>query len=363
MNHPRCSHLLPAIFMVVAVPIVLASMTVSARPAPVPASVTALPQWPAAPQPARIRFVQSVEDASDWGLARGWWGRAVDSITGRREQRFVRPTGVAERDGVLYVADPGAQCVVILDRPRRKELRLTRAGDRLLQSPVALTPGSRGSVYVVDSHARSVLQLGSDGSLLKIITATELQRPSSVAFDESRGRLYVGDSKAHTVHLFDEDGRRSGAIGHLGEGPGEFNSPTHLALRPDGHLVVTDALNFRVQVFDTEGRFIRETGEAGDGAGSFSSPKGVAVDPAGHLYVADAMFDAIQVFDEAGRLLLGFGGQGVQAGQFWLPNGLFIGPDQRLYVADAYNRRVQVFEIFDPTPSVGHDVTDRAARP
>jgi len=311
--------------------------------------------WPQPPAPARIRFAKSVGGASDWGVARSWWGRAVDTVTGRHEAQFVRPTGVAERDGVLYVADPGAQVLVILDGPRHRELRIARVGDIVLVSPVAVTPGLQGTVYVVDSRLQQVLQLDRDGNLLHELTNKALLRPSSLAFDPVRHRLYVGDSKAHVVHVFDEHGEMLGSIGGLGAGPGQFNSPTHVAVMADGSVVVTDALNFRVQAFDADGRYKFKVGELGDGAGNFSAPKGVAIDHAGHVYVADAMFDAVQVFDADGRLMLGFGEQGAQAGQFWLPNGLFINGTDQLFVADAYNRRIQVFQILPEAAAAAVD--------
>ncbi len=307
-------------------------------------AVTA-PVWPSPPDPARIRFVRSVDGPSDWDIARSWWGRVVDTLTGRQETRFVRPTGVAERDGVLYVADPGAQCLVVLDAPRRRELRIARVGDRMLVSPVAVAPGPHETVFVADSWLREVLQLDASGKLVRAIAHDDLQRPSSVVFDPARGRLYVGDSKAHVVHVFDPEGRKLSVLGRHGSEPGEFNSPTHLALASDGSIFVTDALNFRVEVFGVDGQYRTYLGEIGDGAGNFASPKGVAVDRDGHVYVADAMFDTVQVFDVAGRLLLGFGQQGTQAGQFWIPNGLYIDGDDRLYVADAYNHRIQVFQL------------------
>jgi DNA-binding beta-propeller fold protein YncE len=272
----------------------------------------------------------------------------MDTLTGRHEEHFVRPTGVAEKDGVLYVADPGAQALVVFDKLRHTELRVRRVGEVTLLSPVAVVPGADGTVYVADSRLQQVLQLEQDGTLRRTIAGPELQRPSSLAFDPGTHRLYVGDSRAHVVHVFDEQGTRIGSIGTLGAGPGEFNSPTHLALMHDGSLVVTDALNFRVQVFDAQGRYLYRLGELGDGAGNFSAPKGVAADRAGHIYAADAMFDAVQVFDKEGRLLLGFGEQGTQPGQFWLPNGLYVNATDQLFVADAYNRRIQVFQILAP---------------
>jgi DNA-binding beta-propeller fold protein YncE len=257
---------------------------------------------------------------------------------------------------VLYVADPGAQSVVVFDATRHKELRISRLGDKPLVSPVAITPGPQGTAFVADSYLRQVLQIDREGKLLRIIAHDDLQRPSSVAFDPDRHKLYVGDAKAHVIHVFDERGYKVSSFGGLGAGPGQFNSPTHLALMPDGSVVVTDALNFRAEVFGADGQFKYQLGKIGDGAGNFAAPKGVAVDRDGHVYVADAMFDAIQVFDAQGRLLLGFGEQGTQAGQFWIPNGLYIDAAQQLFVADAYNRRVQVFQILPASSPATGDV-------
>jgi DNA-binding beta-propeller fold protein YncE len=308
-----------------------------------------VPVWPSPPEPARIRFTKFVAGASDWGVSRSWLGRVVDTITGRHETQFVRPTGVAVSDGILYVADPGTQSLIVFDTARRKEVRITRTRDHPLVSPVAVTPGPSGTVYVADSWSRQVVQLDREGTLLRTIFHDELQRPSSLAYDAARQRLYVGDSKAHVVHVFDEQGTKVAAFGKLGAGPGEFNSPTHLALAPDGSVLVTDALNFRIEVFGADGQYRHQVGKLGDGAGNFAAPKGVAVDRNGLVYVADAMFDAVQVFDANGQLMLGFGEQGTAAGQFWIPNGLYIDGDGRLFVADAYNRRIQVFQILSPS--------------
>jgi sugar lactone lactonase YvrE len=312
-------------------------------------TVEAGPVWPSPPEPARVRFTKLVAGASDWGVSRSWFGRIVDTVTGRQDTQFVRPTGVAISDGILYVADPGAQSLIVLDTARRKEVRITRAGDKPLVSPVAVTPGPSGTVYVADSWSRQVVQLDRDGALLRTISHGDLQRPSSLAFDSTRQRLYIGDSKAHVVHVFDGQGTKVGALGKLGVGPGEFNSPTHLALAPDGSVLVTDALNFRVEAFGADGQFKFEIGKLGDGAGNFAAPKGVAVDRNGLIYVADAMFDAVQVFAADGQLMLGFGEQGTAAGQFWMPNGLCIDGDGRLFVADSYNRRIQVLQIASPS--------------
>jgi sugar lactone lactonase YvrE len=262
----------------------------------------------------------------------------------------VRPTGVAEQDGVLYVADPGARTLRILDAPRRKDFAVSRAGDTPLASPVAVAPGPSGTVFLADSWHRKVFAIDRDGLLVRVVVAEGLSRPAALAYDATRDVLYVADSMAHQVLMFGADGRALGSIGANGLAPGEFNSPTHLALSREGVLFVTDALNFRVQSFDVDHRPQAAFGSHGDGAGDFAAPKGVGVDSRGRIYVADAMFDAVQVFRPDGRLLLGMGGQGTGPGQFWLPNGLYVDDTDRLFVADAYNRRIQVFRILPNPP-------------
>lgn len=319
------------------------------------ASVTAPSRWvwPPPPAAARIEHLQNVAGATDWGVERSALTKFVDFFTGRRDQPLVRPTGVAERDGVLYVADPGARAVRIFDGPRRKDIAVTRLGDELvLMSPVAVAPGPDGSVFVADSGLRKVFAIDRDGRLLREVVSGALARPAALAFDAAHGRLYVADSMAHRVYVYSADGRLLGDFGGAGLAPGSFNSPTHLAVSRDGWLYVTDALNFRIQAFDDVHQPRAAFGRHGDGAGDFAAPKGIAVDSQGHVFVADAMFDAVQVFQADGTLLLGFGSQGSGPGQFWLPNGLYVNGADRLFVADAYNRRVQMFRIL-PDPSAG----------
>lgn len=308
--------------------------------------------WPAPPAAGRIEHLQSVAVPADWGIERRALTRLVDVFTGRRDLPLVRPTGVAERGGVLYVADPGARTLRIFDGPRGKDIVVTRLGeDRALASPVAVAPGPDGTVFLADSGLRKVLAFDRDGGFVREVAGDGLIRPAALAFDPARGRLYVADSMAHRVFVYSADGAPLGDFGGNALAPGSFNSPTHLALSRDGLLYVTDALNFRVQAFDQDRQPRAVFGRHGDGAGDFAAPKGIAVDSHGRVFVADAMFDAVQVFQPDGVLLLGFGTQGSRPGQFWLPNGLYVNAADRLFVADAYNRRVQVFQVLPDPPA------------
>ncbi|OIQ69860.1 NHL repeat protein [mine drainage metagenome] len=282
----------------------------------------------------------------DWGISRSWLNRLFDTLSGRSAEVFMRPGAVAERAGVLYVADPGAQAIWLLDAPRDRYVRITHVGHQALVSPVALALGPLGSVFVADTALKQVFQLDQDGRLLRTIDTQGLERPAGLAWDDARHRLFVLDSLKHRITVFDGNGALLRHLGGSGDGDGQFNHPTHLALDASdaqGNLLINDALNFRIQSLSAQGTFLWKFGQNGNGAGDFSAPKGVASDSAGHVYVVDALFDVVQIFDRQGQLLLAFGEHGSGPGQFALPRGIFISPDDKVYVADAYNQRVQIF--------------------
>jgi DNA-binding beta-propeller fold protein YncE len=54
-----------------------------------------------------------------------------------------------------------------------------------------------------------------------------------------------------------------------------------------GDVYVADWRNDRVQKFTAEGRFLMQLGARGDGDGQFNRPSGVAVDREGRIYVTD----------------------------------------------------------------------------
>jgi len=287
--------------------------------------------------------VRSISGPADMGILKGLLARMLDALGGRSEETFVHPTGVAEHDGVLYVADPGGPALWILDSARGRISKVTEVGGEPLRSPVGVAVRPDGAVFVADSELKRVFLLDRAGKLLWATAAQDLQRPAGLAFDAASGELYVADSAANRIRVFDAAGAGIRAWGLGGVGEGEFNHPTHLALQKPGALLVTDALNFRVQAFDAQGRFLWKFGHHGDGSGDFAAPKGVAADDRGRVYVVDALFGAIQIFQPDGGLLLAWGEQGSRPGQFWLPGGLYVNAKDEIYVADTYNGRVQVF--------------------
>ena len=313
---------------------------------PPPAPVQG-PSWPPPPDPARIHWLQEIRIPDDLGVKRGWLGRMADRLLGEKREPFlVRPTGLeVTRDGRLLVTDPGNRRVLLLDLEGHRVQRLPAERTVRLPSPIDVAEEAQGRFLVTDSILGRILRFDDRGRFLGDLgTPGLLDRPTGIAVDHHRGRIYVTDTTAHQIVVFDLEGVLQTKIGHRGDQPGEFNFPTHLCLDGSGNLYITDAMNFRVQILDPEGQPLATVGTLGDGPGTFAKPKGVAVDSADHLYVVDALFDNVQILARDGRPLLAFGHSGNGPGGFWLPTGIAIDGSDRIFVADTYNHRIQVFQ-------------------
>lgn len=299
--------------------------------------------WPPAPAEPRVRFVQNIVGPLSIGQSASVLRRFSNFLIGDSGERenLVKPFGVAlDESGNLCVTDMGAGAVCYCDFRKKKWQRWFAAGKTRFAAPVAVARRN-GVFYVADSELGKVLAFREDGrSELEI--AAPLQRPVGVAI--AGDSLFVADSQAHAVFVFDLRGQLRFQFGKRGAGAGEFNFPTHISADGRGQLFVTDSLNSRVQVFDEQGRFQSQIGSAGDTSGHFGRPKGAAADTFGHLYVADAVYDNVQVFALSGGLLLNWGQAGTGPGEFGMPGGVVISPGNQIYVADSFNHRVQVFQ-------------------
>jgi DNA-binding beta-propeller fold protein YncE len=335
----------------VAVMLGLAWMLGACAPVP-PRAVDSTPLvWPEdGDAPARVAFVKAFSRPDEFGIAKGFLERLGEFLFGQQEARLVRPMAVVSVDGIVFVADPGAKGVHRFDPVAERYDLIVAEGGVPLPSPIGLAVGREGEVYVTDSARPAVLVIRPGAKAAVPLPLPKLGQPTGVAVDRGTGRLYVVDTTAHRVAVFDPDGTPHASIGGRGDGDGEFNYPTYVWRDGRGRLYVTDSLNFRVQVFDEQGRFLGKFGKAGDGTGDFMRQKGIATDSFGHVYIVDALMNALQIYDEAGSLLLSIGNLGQSRGEFWLPAGIFVGGDDQIYVADAYNGRIQIFRyIGGPT--------------
>lgn len=264
----------------------------------------------------------------------------------RKSKVLVRPFGVYVDSGnKMYVTDPGAKRVSVIDLNNLETFSFFKLkGGEALQMPLGVVSDSRGRIYVSDASYGKVYIFDEEGRHVSELPG-EFKRPTGLALDEERDRLYVSATASHEVHVYKMDMTSAGIIGQRGTENGMFNYPTHLFVDADGNLYVTDAMNFRIQIFDAEARFVSTFGQLGDLYGNLDKPKGVAVDNAGHIYVVDSIKDMVKIYDRNGKLLLFFGEKGHHLGNFWLPTGIFIDRDNGIYVSDTYNMRVSAFRF------------------
>lgn len=296
----------------------------------------------------QVRFVGAIEVPAHVGIEQSAFTRFWAWLTGAPEIRSLyRPFGVAVGSrGEIAISDPGTRLVRLLVPSANQELELKEG----LASPLGVA-FVEGRLIVADGALQTLIAFDVATGAVSPISwkLPTFQRPSGLAWDAAHGRLFVVDPPQHCVHVIALDGSAPTKLGERGEGPGQFNFPTHVALSPAGHLYVTDSMNFRVQHFDAALAFVTAIGGLGDTPGDLPRSKGLAVDRGGTLWIVDGAYDVVQGFDERGELIGVFGGSGVEAGRFWLPSGLTTDLQGRIYVADTWNGRVQVFEV-EPVP-------------
>lgn len=199
----------------------------------------------------------------------------------------------------------------------------------------------RGSADILPAEAASELR--------RLVTGEQasgelLSKPYAVAVWQ--GRLFVSDTVARFVRVFDVPAGRQFRIGEE-EGPGQLIKPIGLDVDAAGQLYVADIGARAVLVYGPDRRFLRRIG----GEQWFSRLSSVTVDPAGQrLYAVDlggvsSERHQVRVFDAVtGAHLMDIGKRGSGAGEFNLPRDLAIGQDGRLYVVDGGNFRVVVFD-------------------
>lgn len=312
-------------------------------------------EWPDPPDEPRYRYVGELTGEinfrpDNWANTSNTT-KLLDWIVGLTDfnsQPVVlqRPqSGMVDAEGRIYVTDVGRGAVFVFDKPagRLEVWEKVRGNDRFV-SPIGITQGARDEILVADSELRSVIRLDKKGNFVGEFGHDILERPTGLARDAQRSRIYVADTRAHDIKVFNDDGKLINVIGQRGDGDGEFNFPTHLAFVAN-KLYVTDTLNSRIQIFDADGNFVAKFGQLGLNVGNLVRPKGVAVDRASNIYVVESLYDNLLVFDSKGRTLFALGGTGKGVGEFYLPSGLWIDSHDQVYIADMYNGRVTILQF------------------
>lgn len=203
----------------------------------------------------------------------------------------------------------------------------------------------------LDSKADPILQFDLQGNVVKSFGSGMFIWPHGLDVDRE-GNVWVTDAVApkrtppgkrgHQVVKFSPDGKVLlvlGTPGVPGGGPDHLNSPSDVAVAPNGDIFVADSHSFddgnnRVVKFGPDGKFIKAWGRTGYAPGEFRMLHSIAIDPAGRVFVADRGNNRIQIFDQEGKFLAAWT-------QFGRPSGITFDDQGRIYVPDSESDNVQ----------------------
>ncbi len=307
--------------------------------------------WPPPPDEARIRLVDMLNERADVEAESKFKKMLGGAGPQNPYDRLKKPHGVAiDAQGRILVTDAELQALFRFDRKGRRMDVFGTAGSTRLNIPLGVEVGPDGRIYVASSGNGEVVVFDDDGGVVAVYgRGGGLVNPTDVALHPDGKRMFVADSKAQEIVVFDiETAKRKYSFGGRGNGEGEFNFPTALAFGPEGDLLVVDQLNSRIEVLTDEGEYLDSFGDLGVGFGSFVRPKGIAVTADGLIMVTDAAFNNVQIFDIDYRLLtfVGTGGRG--PGNFQIASGI-AARGEDFVIVDQLNRRVQLFRFLPET--------------
>jgi sugar lactone lactonase YvrE len=268
--------------------------------------------FPPPPDEPRLQFLTAFSSEKEF---RGHEDTSLMTfLTGEQppDKSFGKPYGAAAGNKKIYVCDTDLNAVLVVDLQDRRIKMLDAQGEGTLDQPLNISADGDGNLYVTDVSRNQVIIFDKDGGYVATLGKQGEMKPRDAV--ASQDRIYVADLQKHDVHVFDKKTRNLlFDIPHSEDATNQTRAlftPTNLALDSKGRLYVSDTGAFRIQVYDADGTYLRSVGEMGDSPGQFARVKGIAVDRDNRLYAVDAMSKVVQIFDEQGRLLTWFGQPG-----------------------------------------------------
>jgi tripartite motif-containing protein 71 len=179
------------------------------------------------------------------------------------------------------------------------------SGKGQFDSPMGMAVDDLGNVLVADTGNGRIEKFSPSGTFLSSIGIKgtgygQLSAPNGIAVDHA-GNIYVADAARHVVEKLAPDG--SVVDEWKGPSPG-FYGPRRIAIGPDNSIYVLDQGRTRIVKFSPDGQVLTVWGSKGNGDGQFDDQTSVAVDPrTNRVYVADPINRRIQVFDSNGKFL------------------------------------------------------------
>jgi sugar lactone lactonase YvrE len=225
-------------------------------------------------------------------------------------------------------------------------------------SPYACVVDSRGRLFVSESKRACVMVFRADGSPEGSIgNSYDISGARGLDLSLDELVLYVVSFHSGTVKSYRTD---TGAlVGRIGNG--RLKSPMGVAVLSNGHIAVSSCHhNSELFIFTADGAVVRSFGY-----GELDYPRQIAVDSRDNLYVTNGGPCDVVVYSPDGRKIGRLGHDasgkytttkttpsgyddtrngGTADGQFLIPSGIAIDSQGNVIVAEYKGRRVQFFK-------------------
>ncbi|MDO8414193.1 MAG: 6-bladed beta-propeller [Gallionellaceae bacterium] len=213
----------------------------------------------------------------------------------------------------------------------------------------------RGRIFISDTAARVVKVFDvPEGRYFRIgqDNPGTLQKPIGIDVDGA-GNLYVADATAKVIMVYDRDGKflRKLASNKIGE-PSLFSRLASVTVDKKGEKVYAVDIGgsrsadetHRIRVFNAQtGAHLFDISHRGSAPGELNLPRDIAISKSNELYIVDSGNFRIQIFDIAGKYLRAFGQIGKQFGNFSRPKEIAIDAEDNVYVIDTTFGNFQIF--------------------
>jgi DNA-binding beta-propeller fold protein YncE len=200
-----------------------------------------------------------------------------------------------------------------------------------------------GSVFVCDTVADNIEVFDLKkrrASYFAPVGEGKVRLPINITIDRD-GTRYVSDTGRSQVLIYNAEGTFLAAIGKRNE-----IKPSDVAISAD-RLYITDLDNHCVKVYGKADHkyMFSIPSDPKETRGKLLSPTNLALDEAGgRLLVSDTGANEVQIYDLTGKYLRSIGRAGVAPGLFARPKGVAVDHEGRAYVVDAATQLVQIFD-------------------
>lgn len=197
-----------------------------------------------------------------------------------------------------------------------------------------------GSMYVADSKAGEINVFNLQGMPKQRYGSSDgLKAPVGLALDKT-GNLLVSEDEAGPIKTVSQSGSW-----------GTFDLPVETGAKPpkpgrmtsdsDGNLYIVDRANNRLCVLDSDRKLkFYITGPKK----GFKDLTDCAVDRQSRIYAIDNSGQPVHVYDKKGKALYKFGFQGQGSQDIGAPTGVFIDRNDQVWVVDKAQNALKVFD-------------------